>query len=188
MSATYVSNRGLTGRAMCSTDGCEKTVHGRGLCSMHYERARKLDALPERTDRAPQCSVTGCTETRAAGRTICSMHRERIRSHGDTGAAERIRSKPGTATRRPDGYLIRTSPDHPLARAQGRVLEHRRVLFAAIGPGPHQCHWCSRPVDWTRGVSTPDALVVDHLDFDRANNDPSNLVPSCHPCNSQRTQ
>lgn len=52
-------------------------------------------------------------------------------------------------------------------------------------PGPHRCRWCESLVDWAHGVDEG-ALVVDHLDHNRGNNDPSNLVPSCHPCNSVR--
>lgn len=32
----------------------------------------------------------------------------------------------------------------------------------------------------------PTALVVDHLDHDGLNNDATNLVPSCGPCNLAR--
>ena len=45
---------------------------------------------------------------------------------------------------------------------------------------------CDRPSEsWP---ASRRALVVDHLDFDGLNNDPANLVPSCHPCNAGRTR
>lgn len=69
---------------------------------------------------------------------------------------------------------------HPLADRVGRVAEHRRVLYDAIGPGPHPCHWgCGKVLGWG-GVS---GLNADHLDGDRLNNALDNLVPSCGPCN-----
>jgi hypothetical protein len=83
---------------------------------------------------------------------------------------------------------------HPLVSpgSQPKVLVHRLVLYNKIGPGPHPCHWCGKPVDWVVGKfqtkgAFKDALIADHLDDDGKNNDPSNLVPSCHGCNIHRT-
>lgn len=81
------------------------------------------------------------------------------------------------------GYLEVYLPTHPLAAANGRVYEHRLVLFGRIGAGEHPCHWCGRSVSWD-----DKSLEVDHLDHDRANNAAANLVPSCHRCNSQRSR
>ena len=82
------------------------------------------------------------------------------------------------------GYRVLTGHrDHPLAMANGDVLEHRLVLFSQIGAGPHLCYWgCGRSLEWggIRGI------IADHLDGDRLNNDPANLVPSCNPCNAHR--
>ena len=76
---------------------------------------------------------------------------------------------------------------HPLANSRGEVYEHRLVLFESIGPGQHPCHWCSVLVSWDLTYpASIDALVVDHLDDDKLNNDPTNLAPSCNPCNGGR--
>lgn len=65
--------------------------------------------------------------------------------------------------------------------------EHRLVLWGKIGPGSHPCYHCAHPVSWAPGMKTSKgALVVDHLDHDTWNNDPGNLVPSCHQCNQKR--
>lgn len=61
-----------------------------------------------------------------------------------------------------------------------REWEHRTVLKAVIGPLPHPCHWCNRMLSW--GVD----LFVDHVDADKLNNDPHNLVPACNSCNVSR--
>lgn len=74
---------------------------------------------------------------------------------------------------------------HPLANDKGQVTVHRVVLYDRIGPGAHPCHWCQRPVTWGRGVADG-VLVTDHVDGDEQNNDPRNLVPSCHRCNIRR--
>ena len=79
----------------------------------------------------------------------------------------------------------RTAKGHPLAPASGRVAVSRLVLYEKIGVGPHTCQWCGTMLTWTFGLKA-DALIVDHLDWDRLNDDPSNLVPSCISCNARR--
>jgi hypothetical protein len=76
--------------------------------------------------------------------------------------------------------------DHPLARSQGKVAEHRVALFSKIGPGPHPCHWCGKSLAWDAERQSL-KIMADHVDHDRLNNDPSNLVPSCLDCNTKRT-
>lgn len=85
----------------------------------------------------------------------------------------------------PYKYVRRKS--HPLTTPSRFIPEHRLVLYDAIGPGPHPCHWCSKPVDWLTGHRTGEgALVVDHLDCNQRNNALENLAPSCHACNQRR--
>jgi len=60
---------------------------------------------------------------------------------------------------------------------------HRWVLLDKIGPGPHACHWCAKPLTWT---GRPDHITADHLDRNTHNNRPENLVPACHGCNVWR--
>lgn len=109
----------------------------------------------------------------------------RARRHdGDVTAGE---GRYGNGYTRADGYVETRRTGHLLARFNGHVMMHRVVLFEVIGLGPHQCHWCLAPVNWTHGLMAG-ALVVDHVDRDRSNNDPSNLVPSCNHCNTARQE
>lgn len=81
-----------------------------------------------------------------------------------------------------------TPKGHPLDTGNPTVRTHRLVLWEKIGPGQHPCFHCGRMVAWQPGLRTSEgALVVDHLDRDRLNNDPSNLVPSCQRCNNRNT-
>lgn len=82
------------------------------------------------------------------------------------------------------GYRnLTTQYGHPLANSSGVVSEHRRALYDKIGPGLHPCHWgCGKVLEWG-GIL---GICVDHLDDDKVNNDPDNLVPSCLVCNMQR--
>ena len=86
-------------------------------------------------------------------------------------------------------YRHVSAHDHPLADKDGRVGTHRFALYERIGDGPHGCHWCGVLVNWMPGKRTArGALVVDHLNGERQDNRPENLVPSCHGCNANRTR
>lgn len=79
------------------------------------------------------------------------------------------------------------APGHPVAPPSGITYAARIVLYNRIGPGSHPCHWCGRAVTWRPGGGLKaDALIVDHLDFDPANDDVENLAPSCNICNRHR--
>jgi hypothetical protein len=82
------------------------------------------------------------------------------------------------------GYAALAQVSHPTAGSNGHTYLHRKVLYDAIGPGDHPCHWCETIVEWfAKGERK---LVVDHLDNDKLNNERSNLVASCHRCNATR--
>jgi hypothetical protein len=107
----------------------------------------------------------------------CEMHYYRNRRHGSVDVAT---VRPSRVIRKVDrGYVALLLPDHPLANDKW-VYEHRKILYDTLGSGPQECWWCGIEVCWESG------LQVDHLDHDRSNNDPSNLVPSCQPCNQGR--
>lgn len=87
-----------------------------------------------------------------------------------------------------DGYFILCGQDsHPLAYTGGMLAEHRKVLYDRLGceslDCEHECYWgCGKVLTWggTYGI------CADHLDGDKLNNDPENLVPSCSGCNTKR--
>ena len=136
------------------------------------------------------CGRPGCKRTRN-GRIsqygMCGGHRNRFYKYGDVMADVPIRAqepRPG-GWLNPGGYVLVARTGHPIAPKSGHVFAHRIVLFDAIGPGSHDCHWCGKSVSWhveqRRG-----GLEVDHLDGDKTNNALSNLVPACTSCNSKR--
>lgn len=94
-----------------------------------------------------------------------------------------------------DGYWVLTGMQgHPLVLGRsvregvrrGEVLEHRMVLWAALGCKSvecvHDCHWCKAELSW----SGQNKICADHINGDRGNNCPENLVASCLPCNVRR--
>jgi hypothetical protein len=56
------------------------------------------------------------------------------------------------------GYLYFMDKDHPLAGGSGKVYHHRHIASIKLG------RWLKRPE------------IVHHIDGNRANNDPENLV------------
>lgn len=174
--------------AECEVEGCNdkprNRLSGRAMCNKHSMRWRKhgTSELPPRKGRPPRakCSVEGCCDpVRSGHATYCEMHYGRMRRNGNlkgrTIAPPRLND---------NGYMVRCSKGHPVASKGGQLYVHREVLFAAIGPGSHSCHWCRTEIEWN--VSGKRRLVVDHLDGDKANNAILNLKPSCHACNSRR--
>jgi hypothetical protein len=166
----------------CGVEECRKGAKSRGWCSAHYERWRKygdpLGEAPKRPSRRNYCSVEQCDRV-VVGFDYCHMHYQRWKRHGNVDAGRPHRHMK-------EGYVQVYRPDHALANARGYVPEHRLVLFDKIGPGTHSCHWCGIGLEW-RGRGRA-ALIADHLDENKVNNDPSNLVPSCTPCNGNRAR
>lgn len=157
--------------SQCTVAGCTKKMDRNGLCQMHHWR-KKHHGSEHYQPWAPSfCTVEGC-ERPHKGNGMCALHLVRKRK-----GLPLDFEKPTLAAKR---YRVLTRKDHPLAWPNGRVLEHRMVLYDAIGPRPVPCYWCGTPLTW-------DILFVDHKDHDRHNNDLTNLLPTCNSCNAGRT-
>lgn len=131
------------------------------------------------------CSVDDCTKPpRSKGSALCPMHYHRQYRHGSTTT---VANEDAPSVHNGRRYRrVRARAGHPLADRYGRAYDHRLVLFDAIGPGEHACHYCGTEVRWDRPKAAPDALTVDHLNDIGDDNRPENLVPSCGPCNSAK--
>lgn len=169
----------------CTVDGCSSPGTTKGLCGRHYQRmwAHGTTSDEDHRRRASVCTIEGC-ERSGNNRGLCLMHAKRKRRNGtpDTRpVGEAPPPRVGSYSR------VFVGKGHPLAHARGTVWAHRLALYEAIGPGEHPCHWCGDPVRWdVRWPKHPDGLCADHIDNDRSNNEPTNLVPSCGPCNVSR--
>ena len=167
----------------CSTCGDVFTYRiGRGMDRRHCGQRqctlkRQCARAAVRVAAHKECVVDGCA--RPAIYTGFGLCRTCWLQQHRTGST--IRKSPQTRLRRPSGYIALWAPDHPLARdGRNRVYEHRVVLYDALGPGPHACFWCDMPLGgW-------DEIVADHLNEQKDDNRPENLVVSCNSCNRAR--
>jgi predicted nucleic acid-binding Zn ribbon protein len=75
---------------------------------------------------------------------------------------------------------------HPLATKHGRVRQSRLVMWANLEGEGTQCELCHRDIYWTSPINDGSYLVVDHIDNDVQNDDPSNLRALCRNCNGVR--
>lgn len=125
----------------CSVDDCKAPVKARGLCSAHYWRqntGRPLTPVKVRTE--PKiCKVDGC-ERNAKARGYCNAHYRRFSLYGDPlASAPRVKrvtargSGPGKERRTEQGYVILHWPEHPNARADGKVFRHTVVMSEHLG-------------------------------------------------------
>lgn len=161
----------------CAAPDCERPATQGRWCTTHKHRVRlfgQFDLPPVHTVVQTICVIEGCTQA-PARKHMCIMHWARITRWGSPERHRQARDR----TRHTHGYVILHRPGHPLSVAN-KVFEHRYVLYEKVGYGPHLCHHCGIHINWFAG------LECDHLDRDRANNDPANLVPTCHPCNVRR--
>lgn len=167
----------------CKVEGCDRPHGANGWCDMHNARVWRTGSTELTKPVGPQkCIYEGCERLRVAW-GYCATHHARIKRHGSPDVVLRSgRTRSGAPTLLSNGYLMEYNPEHPLGGAQ--ILQHRRVLYDAIGPGSHSCHLCGAAVTW--GAERPDRLIVDHLDRNRANNDPANLRPICDACSDRQ--
>lgn len=144
-------------------------------CTADCREKHKAATKPARIAARPLCGIEGC-DRRARSRTsgLCETHYLRLYRTGTTDA-----KPPAYRYISGDGYVSLRDPRHPLATSDGTVREHRAVVYADIGQGPHPCFWCGTVMGW-------DAIVIDHLNEDKADNRRTNLVVSCNDCNRIR--
>lgn len=145
---------------MCGAPSCDRPMRARGLCAMHYKRAKRTDELPAKVGREPSeqliCTVEGCDRAVRAG-WLCNRHYENQRLRGDPvprrdkPATERLRfevTEAGcwefTGKRNDDGYGVVSVTR---AGVVG-VRAHRLAYETWVGPIPNGLvvmHACDNP-------------------------------------------
>lgn len=100
----HIASRRHVTSVTCSVEGCTGLVRvfKWGMCEVHRDRVRKgipMDAprrVKNRTTNRPgvdPCTVEGCTRKVFNGPTgLCSMHHTRLKTRGEAGQAEPLRT------------------------------------------------------------------------------------------------
>lgn len=168
----------------CSTVDCNNKSYAKGICKVCDNRRRRTGTIEKRVKNSSlECSVEQCSRN-VKTKGYCAAHY--LQSYHGRDLTTEIREKaPNGSGHLDNGYKYFTNHEHPLADKYGRVAEHRMVAYEKFGPGRQRCNWCYGEVIWNAQLQKY-WVVVDHLDFDRSNNDPTNLVISCHHCNWKR--
>lgn len=85
----------------CEVPGCERKHRCKGLCGLHYDRARRTGTTDAPTLVPPrECSVPGCGRAHTC-RGYCRAHYGRLLRYGDVMADKPLRALP-TAGERED--------------------------------------------------------------------------------------
>lgn len=173
----------------CSEVGCDRAARGKGLCGMHYQRAKFSD--PNR----PRCAIEGCDRPLQA-RSWCHTHYYRWRKYGDPLApAPKQPRKIKIVTIIDTDYTdqeidIMAIPniedpnwDPKVAKPSYDSVRHH--LRAAGPPSSHRCHYCGQEAEvYTYDRSDPGTEAI-HSTRGRQvlySWDPANYQPSCKSC------
>lgn len=137
----------------CKIDGCDKPAKTRGWCGMHYQRWNVngdplfIRTQPKGSRKNSKCSVDDCSNPVHAN-CLCNKHWQRQYHHGSTNPR---RGENGSGCLHHTGYIY--------MKINGeRVAQHRLVAEKALGK------------------RLPKGSVVHHLNGNKADNRPCNLI------------
>lgn len=145
---------GLFTTKKCSVEDCPRNVDSNGFCQKHYQRFR-VTGDPERTLIAPhgsqkgKCGVPDCDKAQYC-KGYCEKHYRRLHDHGRLHNVMPSKNE-GNGWIDSNGY-------HRKNIDGKHVGVHRLVMEKVLG----------RPLKPTEHVH--------HIDGDKLNNDPSNLI------------
>jgi hypothetical protein len=147
----------------------------RHVCSLECRKERKHKLAKARVKHYKECKVEGCKgKANRIKFGLCESCYYRLRR---TGTTKKKIAKYKYITKA--GYIKVKLPDHPLAEKGGNIFEHRQVFYDNNKDKPLICFWCEETLTWKN-------VKIDHLNNNKSDNQPSNLVASCNDCNRAR--
>ena len=138
-----------------------------------------LSASKAKPAKLDICCIEGCCNSTGERAAYCEKHYVRIRRNG---TSERVLPAAiiGQTRSTSDGYVVQlVGKEHPLARADGYVLQHRLRMYEVYGDGPLSCAMCGAGEAW-------DTCHVDHINCIRDDNRLTNIRVTCARCNVNR--
>jgi hypothetical protein len=121
--------------AVCLINDCTNEVKSKELCTKHYARLMRWGS-PHHIQKIAQyppaeCGViqdgVKCTKQKAA-RDMCQMHYRRWTLYKDPTITLR-----NPNPKNPAKYKMKVARNHPNARSDGQILEHRLVMSEHLG-------------------------------------------------------
>ena len=107
----------------CLVDDCEASEGARGLCGLHYNRARRDGSLSMVTGRLPSVCIDEQCESRPVARGLCQKHYAKANASG--GLPPRMNRKDGPCTEpdcdRPAHAQGLCGTHYQRARAHGKI-------------------------------------------------------------------
>ena len=119
-------------KKICRIDECSRPVNARMLCSAHYDKWQKYgDPLYIHPRYRPKvCEVDDCDRGHFC-RGFCHVHYDHWRRYGDP--VFYLNAPNGSGHINKSGYRLIFRPDHPNAKGNGVILEHRWVMSEHLG-------------------------------------------------------
>lgn len=164
---SYENGRGKHRKSFCSEDCAKKSF-----------KEKSRESLRLRKERAGICIINGCRKKALRTKnTLCEAHYYQNRR---TGSFDK-KVYPRTADH---GAYVRIlgshSKNHPMCGGKsGMLYEHRMVAYDVRNGICECCFWCGKELTWK-------SCVIDHLNEDKHDNRPENLLISCVNCNRAR--
>lgn len=180
--------KGLSLYANCKECGKEffkgsgRGHHNRVCCSEDCRAKRASWFSKEQTEKAKLkagvCKINGCNGSATRDKfTVCEAHYCMFRRNGNyEGQYRSPTSKQGNYIR----VNGKPAKKHPMStKTSGMLYEHRMVAYDARNGICEPCFWCGKELEWEN-------CVIDHLNEDKHDNRPENLLIACTHCNRAR--
>ena len=146
---------------LCDVPECKGKYYAKGLCHKHYASLQRKGFLACNVIFYGPCIVVECDRKAVGPHNLCPFHYRR--------------KQDGIPLLKPKGVKGDLNPnwnggvaDYP---NHYEMKKKRKVILGQAG---YICHYCGKK-----------ATEVHHLDLSKDNHSLSNLVATCHKCNSQ---